>query len=224
MGALALASVLIRPLAGPLTDRWGRRPVLVAGALLFGGAPVLYALCHNVTPLLAARVAHGIGLALFTTAYQALVADLTPPGRRGEGLGMAGVASTGRALRRFHRLSFAVGRRAGVGQHGSGLRGLRAAGAHRLAVGGPALRLAGAAGRVLGGLALVGAAMLGLAYVSGAGALVVLAALFFSPWSTPCPSLPGRRTPAGRSRAAHTPDVRYSKFLGMLTSWGQGIQ
>ena len=36
---------------------------------------------------------HGVGMALFTTAYQAFIADLVPPERRGEGLGLANAAS-----------------------------------------------------------------------------------------------------------------------------------
>jgi MFS family permease len=35
---------------------------------------------------------HGVGIAAFTTAYSSLVADLVPPPRRGEALGLAGTA------------------------------------------------------------------------------------------------------------------------------------
>ena len=91
--AFALAAVLSRPLAGVLADRWGRRPVLVVGALVFGGGPLLYTLTSSVPWLLGARAAHGVGMALFSTSYQAFVADLLPPGRYGEGLGLANTAS-----------------------------------------------------------------------------------------------------------------------------------
>jgi MFS family permease len=90
----ALASVLIRPLGGVLADRWGDRPVLVSGAFLFGGAPLLYAVCSGLPLLLAARAVHGAGLALYTTAYRALATELAPPTRRGEGLGLIGMASS----------------------------------------------------------------------------------------------------------------------------------
>jgi MFS family permease len=91
---LALASVLTRPLAGVLADRFGDRPVLLVGALLFGGAPPFYALCPNLPTLLVIRVFHGAGLALYTTAYRALATQLAPPARRGEALGLIGTVSS----------------------------------------------------------------------------------------------------------------------------------
>lgn len=90
----ALSSLLVRAPAGWLTDHWGRKPVLLLGALLFGGGPLLYALATSVPLLLGARVIHGAGMALFSTSYQAFVADMLPPGRYGEGMGLANSSST----------------------------------------------------------------------------------------------------------------------------------
>jgi len=95
---LALAALLTRPLAGVLADRWGRKPVLVLGALFFGGGPPLYALGSSVPLLLGVRAIHGMGMALFSTAYPALIADLLPPGRYGEGLGLANAATNYRVM------------------------------------------------------------------------------------------------------------------------------
>lgn len=89
-----LAALLIRPLTGVLSDRWGRKPILVLGAALFSSGPVLHAFASNVPLLLVAKALHGAGLGCFSTAYQAFVADLLPPNRYGEGLGVAGVASS----------------------------------------------------------------------------------------------------------------------------------
>jgi predicted MFS family arabinose efflux permease len=44
--------------------------------------------------LLAVKVVHGIGLATFSTAYLPFITDLLPPGRYGEGLGVAGIPSS----------------------------------------------------------------------------------------------------------------------------------
>lgn len=92
--ALALAALVTRPLAGMLADRRGRKPVLAVGALLFGGAPLLYALAPNIPWLLGARVVQGVGIALFSTSYQAFMVDLLPPDRYGEGLGLAGIPTS----------------------------------------------------------------------------------------------------------------------------------
>jgi MFS family permease len=123
----ALSALLTRPLAGFLADRWGRRPVLMVGAILFGSGPLLHAFALSVPMLLAVKAVHGIGLAAFSTAYQPFVTDLLPAGRYGEGLGLAGTPSSlamvlaplfGEwALRTFsYRLSFqALGSIGGLG-------------------------------------------------------------------------------------------------------------
>ena len=91
--AFALAALLTRPLAGSLADRWDRKLLLVVGALVFGSGPLLYRLATDVPSLLGARAIHGVGMALFSTTYQAFIADLLEPGGYGEGLGLANTAS-----------------------------------------------------------------------------------------------------------------------------------
>jgi MFS family permease len=87
-----LAALFMRPLTGILSDRWGRKPILVLGAVLFSGGPVFHAFAPNVSLLLVAKALHGAGLGCFSTANQAFVADLLPSDRYGEGLGVAGIA------------------------------------------------------------------------------------------------------------------------------------
>jgi len=93
MGVFALASIAVRPLAGSVVDRWGRRPSLLIGASIFAVAPLMSLISYSVWAILTVRVFHGLGMAFFTTGYSALVTDLAPPSRRGEGLGLAGMAS-----------------------------------------------------------------------------------------------------------------------------------
>ncbi len=76
--AFALTAVLSRPFLGSLTDRWGRKPLMLIGAAIFVAAPLGYAASHTVMALLLARAFQGIGIAAFTTAYQALIVDLAP--------------------------------------------------------------------------------------------------------------------------------------------------
>ncbi len=92
MGMFALTAVLSRPLVGRLVDTWGRKPVMMIGSAIFILGPLFYILARSVPSLFLARMFHGMGIAAFTTAYSTLVADLVPPPRRGEALGLAGVA------------------------------------------------------------------------------------------------------------------------------------
>jgi MFS family permease len=92
--AIALVAVFTRIPAGQLTDRRGRRPFMLVGAACFAAAPLIYATSRSMRVLLLGRVVHGLGLGLFTTAFQALATELAPPGRRGEALGLAGASTS----------------------------------------------------------------------------------------------------------------------------------
>lgn len=61
---------------GPLSDRVGRKPVLLAGVLLAGVASVLAALATSLPQLVAARVLQGAGCAAGMVIGRALVQDL----------------------------------------------------------------------------------------------------------------------------------------------------
>jgi len=89
---VALVAVLTRIPTGQLADRLGRRRFMFVGATCFTLAPLIYMVSRGMPVLLLGRVFQGIGLAMFSTAFQALVTDLAPPGRRGEALGLAGAS------------------------------------------------------------------------------------------------------------------------------------
>ena len=75
---------------------------MLAGAAIFVVASLLYVVATSVPLLLGVRILHGIGMALFTTAAYAIVADLAPVSRRGEALGLWGTVPTvGSALAPF---------------------------------------------------------------------------------------------------------------------------
>jgi DHA2 family multidrug resistance protein len=89
----------VKPLGGWGADRAGRKPIMVAGAALFCVSPMLYAWSHTVGALLGIRLLHGAGVGLYPAAGAAMVADLSPPDRRGEAVGFWGAAgSTALAL------------------------------------------------------------------------------------------------------------------------------
>ena len=85
--AAAGAAVLARPFVGAMADRAGRKPAMLLGGLCATLAPVLTAASQAILPLLAARAIGGIGIAAFSTGFQALLADLAPPEQRGEAFG-----------------------------------------------------------------------------------------------------------------------------------------
>jgi MFS family permease len=92
-GLFSLSAVLARPGVGWLVDRWGRKPMLLVGAAVFALSPALYAVLPQLWLFQAVRVFHGVGIAVFTTAYTTLIADLAPPARRGEAIGLSGVTN-----------------------------------------------------------------------------------------------------------------------------------
>ncbi|MEG4119345.1 MFS transporter [Microcoleus sp. N9_B4] len=87
MGAFAIGLLLSRPQLGKIADSRGRKQVLLLGASVAAIAPLGYLLAQSIPLLLLIRVFHGISIAAFTTAYSALVTDLSPPGKRGELIG-----------------------------------------------------------------------------------------------------------------------------------------
>jgi MFS family permease len=94
MGCFAVTSMLLRPWTGWGADRWGRWPFMMAGAAVFALAPLGYAVSAGVLTLVAVRLLHGAGMALYPTAAMAMVADVAPPARRGEFMGLFGAAGS----------------------------------------------------------------------------------------------------------------------------------
>ncbi len=90
----ALAALVLRPWMGRLVDTRGRKIALLIGTAVFTVGPLCYIVTTTLPAFHLARVFHGIGIAAFTSAYFALIADVTPPARWGEALGLAGVAAS----------------------------------------------------------------------------------------------------------------------------------
>jgi len=76
------------PLAGSLADRLGRRPVVVAGAVLHGGAAALQAFTDSFTVFLGLELISGFGVAVWMTGSAALLADFTRVTNRGRGVAL----------------------------------------------------------------------------------------------------------------------------------------
>ncbi|QDH68779.1 TCR/Tet family MFS transporter [Marilutibacter alkalisoli] len=79
------------PIQGTLSDRFGRRPVILLSCLGLGLDFVFMALAPTLAWLLVGRIISGITSASFTTA-NAYVADVVPPDQRAKSYGMLGAA------------------------------------------------------------------------------------------------------------------------------------
>jgi MFS family permease len=94
MGAFALSAVIFRPLVGGLLERFGRRPFIVWGLLLFILAMYMYNWVGGIVVLIALRILHGLSWALSTTAMITSITDTIPAARRGEGMGWFSTSMT----------------------------------------------------------------------------------------------------------------------------------
>ena len=85
----ALMQFIFAPLLGALSDKFGRRPVLILSALGLGIDYVIMALAPNLTWLFVGRIVSGITSASFTVSF-AYVADTVPGEKRAGAYGMIG--------------------------------------------------------------------------------------------------------------------------------------
>src|SRR5471030_209940 len=89
--AWALMQFLFAPVQGALSDRFGRRPVILMSNLGMGLDYILMAVAPNLTVLFVGRVISGITAASISTSF-AYIADVTPPEKRAASFGMVGTA------------------------------------------------------------------------------------------------------------------------------------
>lgn len=73
---------------GSLSDRMGRKVMILAGLALYSLLSVLFGLASDYFQLLLFRGLQGVASAMVWTPATALVADLSPPGRRGSAMGL----------------------------------------------------------------------------------------------------------------------------------------
>jgi MFS family permease len=77
---------------GALSDRFGRRPVIVAGWAVYAAVYLGFATATSAVTLILWFLVYGSYFALAEGAEKALVADLTPPGRHGTAFGLYNAA------------------------------------------------------------------------------------------------------------------------------------
>lgn len=91
VASYSVVQFLFTPLLGRWSDRFGRRPVLIASLFTTLLGYILFAVAHNLTLLFASRLIDGLGGANISTA-QAYIADITPSERRAAAMGKIGMA------------------------------------------------------------------------------------------------------------------------------------
>jgi MFS transporter, DHA1 family, tetracycline resistance protein len=85
----AVMQFLFGPIIGSLSDRFGRRPILLISLFVMSLDYLVMAMAPTIWLLLAARVVAGITAATYSTAT-AFIADITPPEKRGARFGLIG--------------------------------------------------------------------------------------------------------------------------------------
>ena len=92
LAALAAASVASGLVSGPLSDRYGRKPVMLAALAGSAAAFCAFSLVEGFAGYLLVSVAAGLaGNTTFDAARNAMVADVTEPGRRSRAYGLVRV-------------------------------------------------------------------------------------------------------------------------------------
>jgi MFS transporter, DHA1 family, tetracycline resistance protein len=89
--AYSIAQFVFAPVLGRISDRIGRRPIIMLGLLGSSVSYVIYGLAGSFIGLLISRAVHGACAATISTA-QAYIADTTEESKRAHAMGMIGAA------------------------------------------------------------------------------------------------------------------------------------
>jgi len=91
LGIYSAMQCVFAPILGRLSDRVGRRPVLLVSVIGTSAGFLLMGAANSLVLLFAARIIDGITGGNISTA-QAYIADVTPPEQRSRGMGLIGAA------------------------------------------------------------------------------------------------------------------------------------
>src|SRR5690349_4408310 len=84
----AIVQTFFGPFAGRLSDRFGRKPFIVAGLCVYLIAALGYLTAENFYQVIAFRMFSGFGTSLIFSVARAYVGDMTPKGQEGRWLGV----------------------------------------------------------------------------------------------------------------------------------------
>ncbi len=92
MGSFMVFMAIPQVPIGVFSDRYGRRPFITIGILVFSLGLLIFGTADSGLQLLVARSLSGLGVAMFLPAAYAIVGDIYPIRERGKGFGIIGLA------------------------------------------------------------------------------------------------------------------------------------
>src|SRR5256886_5429971 len=90
--AAMLASTVVVPIAGKLSDIYGRKPLYMTGVVVFAVGSLLSGVAPNFWFLVFARFVQGAGMGFLMPLSQAIIGDIISPRERGKYQGMMGAS------------------------------------------------------------------------------------------------------------------------------------
>jgi predicted MFS family arabinose efflux permease len=91
-GIVSVTALVLRPVAGRATDRYGRRRLMIGGALAYALATLAHVVAPDLVTMIVLRAILGVAEAFFFVASISALADLAPPGRTGEAISINSLA------------------------------------------------------------------------------------------------------------------------------------
>lgn len=91
MGSFTISAIIIRLASVKINEYFGQRAFLLAGLLVCALAAAGYYLTAVIALIFLLRVFHGFGFGAATTLYGAMVSNIIPRSRMGEGMGYFGL-------------------------------------------------------------------------------------------------------------------------------------
>ncbi|MBE1445237.1 MFS transporter [Paenibacillus sp. OAS669] len=94
VSCFGLTQFIFSPIAGDLSDKYGRKPMILAGLFLFALSNLIAAVAGDLSLLFLSRLIGGIGSAALVPSIMAYVADITTNDQRGKAMSLLGTAMT----------------------------------------------------------------------------------------------------------------------------------
>ncbi|CAM3188641.1 MFS transporter [Paenibacillus lupini] len=94
VAAFSLTQLLFSPLAGRLSDKFGRKKMIVIGMIVFAVSEAMFGFASSSVLLFVSRLLGGIAAAMIMPAVMAYAADVTTKEERAKGMGFINAAIT----------------------------------------------------------------------------------------------------------------------------------